>query len=285
MFVKFLAASLVFTSPAMANTVFDFSSKPTASLVKQEAKVVAGENSMTAAEDGTVVLRGVIEPLSGARFLTKFFSTAPEGRTIFIDSPGGSVQTAKQIVAAIRSSAHPVRCVANFAASAAFLIFQACHERIVTPASVLMQHEASFSAQGEQPNVESFVGFVRRQIDELVKAQAKRMKMSETAFKKNVATDWWFTSGDALEHKAADKMLVISCTKEMAERKTQEKISTMFGEVEMVFSGCPMISAPVEINIGKNNVASVPQVQYYFLDRNPYNSDFTQFIKKINKLD
>lgn len=87
---------------------------------------------------------------------------APEDTiVIFIDSPGGYLDGAEMIIAAIRASqAYSLAMVTGSAASAATIIALACDDLQMRPMAYFMQHAASFgSAPSKLHEQQSFMEF------------------------------------------------------------------------------------------------------------------------------
>lgn len=190
------------------------------------------------------------------------------------------------MIVAILASPRPVRCVANFAASAAFMIFQACHERLVTTSSVLMQHNASFGINGEQPNIESYVKFVRAEIDALVVAQAKRIGITQSQMNEKTANDWWLTSGQSVDEKVADRLVQVSCTSDATTQTFEQMVNTMFGSVKLTWSRCPLAGYPVKIELpsmGANPSNKVLLDRDFIFRRSGGDGSLSQRIKNLNR--
>lgn len=111
--------------------------------------------------------------------------TAEQHDTVFIylNTPGGNLYTAIQIISAIRqSSATVITCIEGMVASAGTLIFLAGHKHVVNPNCTFMIHNYSHGAWGKGNEV------------------ALRVKHSEHYFKK-LATDMYgkFLTADEIE--------------------------------------------------------------------------------------
>ena len=68
-------------------------------------------------------------------------------KIVYIDSPGGSVLAGVKIIDQIEK--YQMSCIASKAISMGFVIFQSCHNRLVTSSSQLMQHQISFGIKDE----------------------------------------------------------------------------------------------------------------------------------------
>ena len=161
---------------------------------------------------------------------------------IFIDSPGGSVIDGLTLVDILHHTDKNVVCVARFAASMAFSIFQACPTRVVLDSASIMQHRASGQLQGNSDMMEARLKFLKGLEELLNKYDAKRVGKTVKEFKEFVKTEWWLVGGDMiLEAKAADEVASISCAPSIAKKKVKKTILVMGlfpSEVEV--SVCPL---------------------------------------------
>ena len=194
-----------------------------------------------------IVLRGEVNGSSVSRVIAGIFSAPGNSVTLFIDSPGGSIIDGMQMVEAIKSTNKKVTCVVSFGASMAFWTTQACDERVIMPNGVLMQHLASVGTRGNLPNVNNFMGLMNRIVEVGEKFQAERIGISVEQFKKNVANDWWLLGEDAVKAGAADRVAPVTCTPDAIAKKVQEKIMTMFGPIDVTWSGCPLLGFPLDV--------------------------------------
>ena len=128
---------------------------------------------------------------------------------VVIDSPGGSATAAFTIMRAILGAGRPVHCrVTGLAASAAFVILQACTVRSAADSALFMMHEAS--ASGEMSggvrtyqNVTNYLGVINRT---MVRHCARRIgiKDSELAARIEGGREWWLTADEALAAHVID---------------------------------------------------------------------------------
>ena len=75
--------------------------------------------------------------------------------------------------------------------------------------------------------------------------QATRLNMSVANFTRLIQNDWWLYAEDILHQKAADKMVSLSCAFENYDENVV--IQTIFGDVKMTYSACPLINYPLQI--------------------------------------
>lgn len=124
---------------------------------------------------------------------------------MIINSYGGSIPDGARIVAALSATDVPVVCVVDEKAySMAAVILQYCDERYVQKFADLLFHPASFRVGGQENQVESQVKHIKAYLDIFHKDVAQRLKLTEAAYKKQIANDWWLTSQQAVSAGAAD---------------------------------------------------------------------------------
>lgn len=134
---------------------------------------------------------------------------ACRGRAVVIefDSPGGSVFAAIRLQKAIERHDKAVFCVVDgLAASAAFMTLQSCTSRHATDRSVLMAHEASLKAAGQEQEMRNSAAALRAVNWGMAERCAKRMGISHAEFESHVSNgqEWYLSQADGLRHHALD---------------------------------------------------------------------------------
>ena len=211
------------------------------------AQKATADQKISLNEDNLVVLRGEVTSESVANVSKQILSSSKDELYLFISSPGGSIMAGQSLMYAISTSGKKINCIVSFGASMAFAIFQSCHKRYVLPHSVLMQHVASYGIQGQDPNNRSQLKLLTEVIDSLDSFQAKRLKMSVADFKSKTRDDWWLYGQSSVENKAADAVVAVSCSKELAQKTYKEKITVFIFAVNVEWSSCPLIESPLKV--------------------------------------
>ena len=202
---------------------------------------------ITLTPSNTVVLDGEVNGNSVAQVMHDLYVSPAETQYLFINSPGGSIIDGLKLVNFLHSTDKNIVCVANFAASMAFVILQSCKTRLVTEDAVIMQHVASYSVQGQEPNNYSLVNFVRSIIKKMDKMQAERLGMTVEQFKSRTRDDWWLFDGDAVTEKAADGVVYPTCSPELAKQTKTITVRQFIFTAKLVVSGCPLIQGPLDV--------------------------------------
>ena len=134
---------------------------------------------------------------------------------VYINSPGGSVSAGNTFIQAINyhaRSGKKIACIADFAASMAFAILQACPYRLGTSQSTAMQHQMSLLLAGPLGNVRSRVMFATSIEEEVNDMQANRLGISLQAFEEKVVNDWWVYGSNLIREHIVDKLVTVGCS-------------------------------------------------------------------------
>lgn len=205
-----------------------------------------------------ITIRGPIQGSSSTNWITSMNDRDPDVDTmyIYLSSPGGSVLEGSKLIDQIKTlqlSNIQVVCIADFAASMAFVILQACPQRYALPSSILMQHQMSIGLKGPLENVDNYLSFIHSIDYNLEKMQADRMNMTEADFRKKVLNDWWIPGHQAKEFNAVDDLVMVKCSKELMPKRERINVRTMFGTVEIIYSKCPIAREPIDVKLSLSN--------------------------------
>lgn len=226
-------------------------------------------------KDNTVVLRTAVDGESMSKLTREILTHPSKKLNLYISSPGGSVFAGMKFINTLKASGKEVTCVVDFAASMAFVITQACTERMILIDGVLMQHPSSIGLpQQPTPNLMSFLKLVEKIGDSMEELQTKRIGISKEKFEEAYRHDLWLFGKDAVKFNAADRVVTATCTAEAVKETEVQIFRTMFGEIRVTWSKCALISEPLDISMNGQGDTS-------FLSKLNWDS---KFIKNINKL-
>ncbi|MEM4379578.1 MAG: ATP-dependent Clp protease proteolytic subunit [Thermoplasmatales archaeon] len=211
-------------------------------------------NKLVLDGSNAVVLRGEVTGESVAKLSTQILETSGDTLNLYISSPGGSIIAGMQLINVLKSSGKKVNCIASIAASMAFVILQACDTRQVMDSSILMQHVASYGLKGDAPNNLSRVKFIHKMLKDMDEAQASRLGMDLKEFRGKIRNDWWLFGKESVEVKAADNVIQVTCTPELAKKRITEKFTVFIFKVKVVWSGCPIIEEPLEVGLDDDSL-------------------------------
>lgn len=169
---------------------------------------------------------------------------------IYFDSPGGSVFSLARMRGIMDSSNIKFICVARFAASAAFSLFQGCSERYMLPDGIIMQHNASGFFFGELPRLKERIRVFQSILDRMEKKDANRMKVSLKFFKHKINKEWWMDIDIAKKYRAIDGVIEkVNCSKDLIKKEVEKTVivNTLFGSYaeKKTFSACPLLTQEI----------------------------------------
>jgi len=205
-------------------------------------------------ENNLVNIRGPIDSDSTNKFFHDIMKLNKENEiNIFINSPGGSVMEGLKIVSYIEmlNNNTKINCIADFAASMAFIITQSCQNRYALKSSILMQHQMSLMNKGNLFNLNNYMEMINDMNVDLDKNQAKRINMTYEDFKQKITNDWWLYGNKAKELNVVDKIIDVKCSDRLISTTEKNKISTIFGDIEFTFNLCPLLRHPLKIKFNK----------------------------------
>ena len=169
---------------------------------------------------------------------------------IYLDSPGGSVFAMSRIIGIMKASDIKFTCVARFAASAAFAMFQQCDNRYMLYDGIIMQHNASGGFRGEFPRIYSLLNAINDLVKDVEKNSARRMKMKLKDYKVAINNNLWLSRATASKYGAVDNIINnIKCSPGLV-KKVVNKAIRKCGWLSCTvsykkFSGCPLLTQPL----------------------------------------
>lgn len=202
-------------------------------------------------ERNFITIRGPIGGISTTNWINQMNDISVDTLYIYLSSPGGSVMDGMKIIDQIETlSAQGVKvvCIADFAASMAFVILQHCPYRVSTKSAILMQHQMSLGTKGNLENIKTHLDFINRVDYSLDKVQAERMGLTIEEFKAKTMNDWWINGHIAKDVKAIDEHVLVKCSKDLINKIEKVTMDTFFGPVDVKFSKCPLAREPLDLN-------------------------------------
>ena len=207
-------------------------------------------NTIYLNENNLVNIRGPINSDSTNKFFQDIMKLDKEQEiNIFINSPGGSVMEGLKIVNYIEMLNQNVKvnCIADFAASMAFIITQSCKNRYALKSSLLMQHQMSLMNSGNLFNLNNYMEMINDMNVDLDKSQAERIDMTYEEFKERITNDWWLYGNKAKEMNVVDDIVNVRCSDRLISGNEKIKVSTFFGDIESAFNLCPLVRHPLKV--------------------------------------
>lgn len=178
----------------------------------------------------TIYIDGEIGPPSEYRDETQILLNASQNDdiSIVINSHGGQVNTAQQLIEAINySSANVSAILVGDCSSAATMIALSCPNVVVLDSAEFMIHNGSYISGGISPRVKDHADFTHTQLNNMIdKYYTGFLTKKEIADVKN-GVEFWFNANEIRERfKTRQKFLKSKYDKEQKEsQKLQEKVT------------------------------------------------------------
>lgn len=175
---------------------------------------------------------------------------------LYINSPGGSVQSGLEMIEALKGLGRPVHTVTTFGASMAWQTVQNLGERYVLKSGILMSHRAagqfSGSFGGTAPSqLDSRVRLwtqITKEMDEATVARTNGKQTMES-YQKAYSPELWVTGQEAVNQGYADAVVKVKCGKDLT-GTTKHETEFMGIPISYELDSCPLNSSPMNIHFG-----------------------------------
>lgn len=252
---------------------------------------VPPKDTIVLTETNSVVLRGAVTDESMDRLKMELIKKTnslfpPKEIYLVLDTPGGSVQAGNSFIDFAKSLNIKVHTVTLFAASMGFHMVQSLDDRLVMQSSTLMSHRASLQLAGELGGeFDSRLNWIRRTIQQMDMEVSKRVRMKYEDYQNIIRDELWLNGQDSITYRMADRVVKLQCGKSLLGNYT-ESVNVLFFTLAVTWSKCPLISAPLGMNI-KNNAKVTPEKEKEFrsmINKLYYNKrEFTtDYIRDVN---
>lgn len=261
----------------------------------------SGYPILTFGKRNTLVFRDVVTDESIAAIQTKLIrmsQSLPANEPIYLvlETPGGSVDAGLALVDTARGLPQEVKTVTMFAASMGFHIVESLGERLIVPSGTLMSHRIKVEGIGGQVPGEAVTRMnqLLRLAKEMDEAIAKRIGLSLKDYRDLIQDEYWVGGADSVKENLADKVVLGRCGPDMNGTYDQS-IMTLFGAMKVTWSECPLITAPLRIDVeellkritNSEKRAEVLQfINLYFTNKKEFtlryilNNDYTKILVK-----
>ena len=129
---------------------------------------------------------------------------------IYIDSEGGVVNAAKILVQVIKLSKTPIYGITmGLCASAASMIFLACHKRYCLGTSTFLIHQGSCSnLEGSYSEINAFMQNYRKEIEELAAFYKEHTNYEPEYIDDKLSKgDWYISTDEAISNGLVDEIV------------------------------------------------------------------------------
>lgn len=172
----------------------------------------------------------------------------PEATIILVlSSPGGSVDAGLRLLSFAKALPQRVKTLTLFSASMAFQTAQELDERLILDTGTMMSHRGTFGCKGEaRGEIETCMRFTMSIFDAMEAKSAQRMGMTFKAYQDLIRDEYWAYGQDAVNEKAADRVVLAKCGKGLDGTKMQ-LVDTFFGTFNVEVSKCPLIPGYISV--------------------------------------
>ena len=261
---------------------------------------LTNKNYVVLSESNTIVLSGEVngqtvgkivqemrEKDTKKSYLRKKLGLKGGPLYLFLNTPGGSIQSGMELIEILKGSDRQVNTVSMFAASMGFQLVQSLGERLVLENGVLMSHRAygefSGSFGGQNPSqLENRYNFWLSRIKELDQHTAERTKGKHTLedYQKSYANELWLTGKQAVENGYADKVVSVKCDKTL--QGVVEHELTFFGlRVLYDTDKCPLNTSPMNIRVVSPETERELDGKDYEDVKNKFLQDYNNKLRKV----
>jgi len=168
---------------------------------------------------------------------------------LVLDTPGGSVFAGAILIDNLKALGHPIHTITVFSASMGYQLVQNMGTRYILPTGVLMSHRAAGAVDGQfYGEIESRLQMIKDVVDSLDQIAAERTKTTLESYKTSVQNELWAVGSKAVANNQADAIAKATCDKSL--RGTESTVvRTFLGPIELIFSKCPIITAPIDFKL------------------------------------
>jgi ATP-dependent Clp protease, protease subunit len=230
----------------------------------------AGKDSVVLSKSNLIVLSGEVdgtntaEVIARVRFLSgkKFSSGQP--LYLFMNTPGGSIQSGLELIESLNGLSRPISTVTLFAASMGFQIVENLGPRLILRNGILMSHRAAgeFSGYfgGQRPSqLDNRYNFWLSRIAELDQQVVDRSGGKQTleSYQKAYANEMWLTGSQSVSGGYADRIVTVSCDSSL-DGVTSHSLDFLGVQILYDTDNCPLNTSPMHIRIANPDTESVP---------------------------
>lgn len=189
---------------------------------------------------------------------------------IVLYTPGGSIAAGQLFFDTLNGLPCNFHTITIFAASMGYQTVQNLKTRYIIPSGTLMSHRASLGGlSGELGGeLDSILNYYKTSTEEMEKVASKRVGLTLESYRKAISDELWLTSSQAVKLNHADKVTLARCDEELLGESYIQKFRSFFGSVDVEFSKCPLIVAPLSINSKREEVIS--EVTDFYLNIGKY---------------
>jgi len=198
--------------------------------------------------DSDSVARVIIE----ARRLDSLLFHRNEPIYLFMNTPGGNIQSGLELLEALKGLHRPVHTISLFSASMGFQLVQGLGDRLILKNGVMMNHHANGQISGDfggvDTQLDSRYKLWKDRLRELDEQTVKRTNGKQTyeSYLKEYDHEMWLTGKQSVDKGYSDRIVRVRCDDSLDGTNTQSM--QIFGfTVQYDLDKCPLNTTPMNI--------------------------------------
>lgn len=230
---------------------------------KQADTNITATTNITITSENSVLLRGEVNDDSVSK-VQKEISVLVIKRGLrdypiylVLDTPGGSIDAGLNLIESLKT-VNNLETITLFAASMGSAVVEAVPgRRNITDNGILMFHRArgGFEGQFEDGEAESRLEMAKKVVRKMEQVNADRMKLTLKEYKAKVVNELWVLGSESVAKNAADRIVTVTCSRELIEGKEIIQFSVMgMFSVDVEFSKCGLIKSSKALSPDKENL-------------------------------
>lgn len=213
--------------------------------------VYAKPHSIVLTESNSVSFNNrVTEDYVSKKILEIIYKSSKTDRLFLVlNTPGGSVSAGLKFIDVIKGIDVRIDTITVFAASMGYQFVQELGRRYILESGILMSHRGNVSGIGGQipGELNSRINLITQLLDRMTSVSAHRVGVSKQEYEKSITHELWLTGTNAVEKNHADEVVNVTCNQALVAKTYTKTFRTIFGNVDAVFSSCPLITTPISI--------------------------------------
>ncbi len=180
-------------------------------------------------------------------------------------TPGGSISAGQLFFDTLKALPCKFHTITIFSASMGYQMTQNLGKRYILPSGTLMSHRASVSGiSGELGGeLDAIIKNLTDSVTDLEIIASKRVGISLEDYRDAIRDELWLTAEEAVKQNHADEIALVKCDKSLMGSYV-ETVKTFFGDYDVEYSNCPIITSPLRI-VGSNS-SDIEKVQDYVMN-------------------
>jgi ATP-dependent Clp protease protease subunit len=221
----------------------------------------SNNSQVVLSKSNLVVLSGEVEGELSGRVISEAkaldASRLSSGKPIyvFMNTPGGSIQTGLEMIEALKGLNRPVTTVTLFSASMGFQIVQNLGERLILKNGVLMSHRAAGGFEGyfggQRPSqMDNRYNLWLTRLTELDQQVVDRTggKQTLASYQKAYSDELWLTGQQSVVGGYADRIVTVKCDSSL-DGVTTHNIEFLGLKISYDLDNCPINTSPMHIRV------------------------------------